>query len=126
MGAQAGFETDESGGASSSDESAVDYYNLKAAVFQENMAAVDREIRELEMVLLRARLSVHADTYRLCLWFQGTHKGYLDELARLQLERDQKVLDAELYHNHRKECVEQWLEEDTKEVLCITTIGPSA
>lgn len=58
MGAQAGFESEESGGASSSDEGAVDYYSLKMAVFQENMAAVDREIHELETVGVFAFVNV--------------------------------------------------------------------
>lgn len=47
--AAAAYESDDSGGASSSDESVdIDFHGIKHTVFQGNMAAVEKEIEQLE------------------------------------------------------------------------------
>lgn len=44
------YDSDDSHHASSSDESGIDFLGLKHTVFQENMAAVDKAIKDLEKV----------------------------------------------------------------------------
>jgi hypothetical protein len=60
--AAAAYESDDTGAASSSDESAdIDFHGIKRTVFKGNMAAVEREIEELEKVCVT--MSVRAYAY---------------------------------------------------------------
>lgn len=70
--AAAAYESDDSGGASSSDESAdIDFHGIKHTVFKGNMAAVEKDIEELEKVslalLVRALLAFAAN-FLIVLW----------------------------------------------------------
>lgn len=115
-------ETEESPGNSSSEESAdLDFHGIKHTVFQENMAAVEKELELLEKVLAQAEADPLPSlatfrTQTLICCAQGTHKEYLQDVMRLEQEKDDRIRQAELFKSFRKDCINRWLQEDIEEV----------
>lgn len=117
-------ETEESPGNSSSEESAdLDFHGIKHTVFQENMAAVEKELEDLEKVITHAEAHNPPSPAKFCIptlsficCAQGTHKEYLEDVTRLEQEKEDRIRQAELFKSFRKDCINRWLQEDIEEV----------